>query len=92
MSGGRHKVFGHPRLSIVPQTSTIGSHLPRAVGLAYALGLGPRAGVESPWPEDAIVLCSFGDASANHSTAAGALNAAAYLVHREILLPGPVRV
>lgn len=87
MSGGRHKVFGHPRLSIIPQTSTISSHLPRAVGLAYALGLGPGTGVGSPWPEDAIVLCSFGDASANHSTAAGALNAAAYLVHRKIPCP-----
>ena len=87
MSGGRHKVFGHPGLSIIPQTSTISSHLPRAVGLAFALGLGRDTGVESPWPEDAIVLCSFGDASANHSTAAGALNAASYLVHRGIPCP-----
>jgi len=87
MSGGRHKVFGHPGLSIIPQTSTIGSHLPRAVGLAFALGLGAATGVGSPWPADAIVLCSFGDASANHSTAAGALNAASYLVHREIPCP-----
>ena len=87
MSGGRHKVFGHPALSIVPQTSTISSHLPRAVGLAYALGLGPATGVGMPWPEDAIVLCSFGDASVNHSTAAGALNAASYLGHREIACP-----
>jgi len=87
ISGGRHKVFGHPRLSIIPQTSTIASHLPRAVGLAYALGLGREAGVEPPWPPDAIVLCSFGDASANHSTAAGALNAASYLVHRRIPCP-----
>ena len=74
-------------LSIIPQTSTIGSHLPRAVGLAYALGLGRGDGRRAPWPEDAIVLCSFGDASANHSTAAGALNAASYLVHRGIPCP-----
>jgi 2-oxoisovalerate dehydrogenase E1 component len=87
MSGGRHKVFGHPGLSIIPQTSTISSHLPRAVGLAFALGLGAATGVGSPWPADAIVLCSFGDASANHSTAAGALNAASYLGHREIPCP-----
>ena len=39
MSGGRHKVFGHPGLGIIPQTSTIGSHLPRAVGLGYSLDL-----------------------------------------------------
>jgi len=88
MSGGRHKVFGHPGLSIIPQTSTIASHLPRAVGLAYALDLSGVTGVEHPWPGDAVVLCSFGDASANHSTATGALNTAAYLRHRA--LPCPV--
>ena len=31
-SGGRHKVFGHADLHIIPTTSTIASHLPRAVG------------------------------------------------------------
>ncbi len=87
ISGGRHKVFGHPDLHIVPQTSTIGSHLPRAVGLAYSLGLARALGRETPWPDDAIVLCSFGDASANHSTATGALNAASYLAHRGVPCP-----
>ncbi len=81
MSGGRHKVFGHPALHIVPQTSTIASHLPRAVGLGFALGLARRQGRPTPWPSEAVVLCSLGDASLNHSTATGALNAAAY-VHR----------
>src|SRR4051794_20318530 len=47
ISGGRHKVFGHPDLHIVPQTSTIGSHLPRAVGLAYSLGLARALGRET---------------------------------------------
>src|SRR6478752_2037494 len=37
VSAGRHKLFGGTRLGIIPQTSTIASHLPRAVGLAYAL-------------------------------------------------------
>ena len=87
MSGGRHKVFGHPDLGIIPQTSTIASHLPRAVGLGYSLGLARAIGHESPWPADAIVVCSFGDASVNHSTAAGALNAAAYLAHRGVRCP-----
>ncbi len=87
MSGGRHKVFGHPALGIIPQTSTIASHLPRAVGLGYSLGLARAIGHQSPWPADAIVVCSFGDASVNHSTAAGALNAAAYLTHRAIDCP-----
>jgi 2-oxoisovalerate dehydrogenase E1 component len=81
MSGGRHKVIGHPKLHVIPQTSTIASHLPRSVGLGFALGLAKQLGRETPWPEDAVVVCSFGDASVNHSTAAGALNAAAFLAH-----------
>ena len=42
IAGGRHKVIGHADLHIIPPTSTIGSHLPRAVGLAFALGRGAR--------------------------------------------------
>ena len=42
VSGGRHKVLGARELSIPPQTSTIASHLPKAVGTAYALGLARR--------------------------------------------------
>ena len=38
-SGGRHKVFGHHALAIIPQTSTIASHLPRAVGVAFAFAI-----------------------------------------------------
>ena len=76
IAGGRHKVFGHPDLAVIPQTSTIASHLPRAVGLAIALHRAHRLGVDCEWPSDAVVVCSFGDASANHSTAAGAINTA----------------
>ena len=76
IAGGRHKVFGHPDLAVIPQTSTIASHLPRAVGLAVALHRAHRLKVDCEWPEDAVVVCSFGDASANHSTAAGAINTA----------------
>ena len=46
-----------------------------------------RPGAERRWPEDAIVVASLGDASVNHSTAQGALNAAAYLTHRGLDLP-----
>ncbi|MEP6799924.1 MAG: thiamine pyrophosphate-dependent enzyme [Lapillicoccus sp.] len=86
ISGGRHKVIGSKDLAIVPQTSTIGSHLPRAVGLAYAIGAAD-AGHQLPWPSDSVVVTSFGDASANHSTTVGALNAAGYLAHRGAALP-----
>lgn len=87
ISGGRHKVFGHHGLSIIPQTSTIASHLPRAVGLAFAIGRAPAMDVETRWPADSVVVCSFGDASANHSTAVGALNAAGYCAHQGVALP-----
>ena len=87
IAGGRHKVFGHPHLHVIPQTSTIASHLPRSVGLAFALARAPKLGITLPWPRDAIVVCSFGDASANHSTAAGALNTAGYSSYQGLPLP-----
>ncbi len=87
IAGGRHKVFGHPDLGIIPQTSTVASHLPRAVGLAVALHRAYRLGVPCEWPEDAVVVCSFGDASANHSTAAGAINTAIATAYRGLPVP-----
>jgi 2-oxoisovalerate dehydrogenase E1 component len=87
ISGGRHKVFGNKALAIIPQTSTIASHLPRAMGVGFALERAKRIGVTSSWPEDAIVMTSFGDASLNHSTALGALNAAQYTVHQGLPMP-----
>jgi 2-oxoisovalerate dehydrogenase E1 component len=81
IAGGRHKVFGHRDLAIIPQTSTIASHLPRAVGVAFAIERARRVGIESLWAEDAIVICSFGDASLNHATAQAALNTTAFLAY-----------
>lgn len=87
IAGGRHKVFGHPELDVIPQTSTIASHLPRAVGVAFAIERARRLGVPTRWDDDAIAVCSFGDASVNHSTAQGALNTAGYTVHQGLKLP-----
>lgn len=87
IAGGRHKVFGRRELSISPQTSTIASHLPRAVGFAFALEHAAKLGVPSDTPRDAIVVCSFGDASLNHSTAQGALNAAGHTSYQHLRLP-----
>jgi 2-oxoisovalerate dehydrogenase E1 component len=88
ISGGRHKVLGSKALNIPPQTSTIASHLPKAVGAAYAIGAARRYRPEhAELPEDAIVMCSFGDASANHSTAQGAFNAAGWTAWQAIPLP-----
>ncbi|MFE3052236.1 thiamine pyrophosphate-dependent enzyme [Nocardia sp. NPDC059239] len=87
ISGGRHKVFGSKPAHIIPQTSTIASHLPRAVGLAFALDRAAQLRLHTEWPEDAVVVCSFGDASANHSTAAGAINAAIHTAHQGVPMP-----
>jgi 2-oxoisovalerate dehydrogenase E1 component len=92
ISGGRHKVFGSVEWGIPPQTSTISSHLPKAVGMALAidrvrkLGKPEGEGIVAT-NRDSIVLCSFGDASLNHSTAQGAINAAAWASFQNIPVP-----
>jgi 2-oxoisovalerate dehydrogenase E1 component len=88
ISGGRHKVLGSRDLFIPPQTSTIASHLPKAVGAAYSIGAARRHQPEHQiLPEDGIVYCSFGDASANHSTAQGAFNTAQWTSYQSVPLP-----
>ena len=82
VSGGRHKVLGGADIYVPPQTSTIASHLPKAVGAAHSLCLGG-----GDLPDDSIVLCSFGDASSNHSTAQGAINAAAWAAYQGSPMP-----
>lgn len=78
IAAGRHKVWGSRRLNVPPQTSTIASHLPKAVGAAFALARARRMGVTGATGSGAIVCCSFGDASANHATALAGFNAARY--------------
>ena len=85
---GRHKVWGSRALWVPPQTSTIGSHLPKAMGLAFSLARARRLGVANDLPDDSIVACSFGDASVNHATALSAFNTARYGV--KIGLPMPI--
>src|SRR5579884_2533183 len=87
IAGGRHKVFGNHALSVIPQTSTIASHLPRAVGIAFAIERAARLGLETTWPRDAVVVCSFGDASVNHATAQAGLNSAAFFAYQGLPLP-----
>ncbi len=87
ISQGRHKVWGSRRLWVPPQTSTIASHLPKAVGMSFALGRARRLNHEHELPEDAIVMCSFGDASANHATALTGINSARYALRRGNPMP-----
>jgi 2-oxoisovalerate dehydrogenase E1 component len=80
ISGGRHKVLGSKELNIPPQTSTIASHLPKAVGAAFSIDRAKDLDIsERDLKADSIILCSFGDASANHATALSAFNTASWV-------------
>jgi 2-oxoisovalerate dehydrogenase E1 component len=88
ISGGRHKVLGCAHTFVPPQTSTIASHLPKAVGAAHSLGMAQRLKLaDAVLPHDSIILCSFGDASANHSTSQGAFNAACWAAYQHLPMP-----
>ena len=83
ISGGRHKVIGSKALNIPPQTSTIASHLPKAVGAAFSIDRAKNLNIkETQLKENSIILCSFGDASVNHATALTAINTAAWINDR----------
>ncbi len=93
ISGGRHKVWGSVPLCVPPQTSTIASHLPRAVGAAMALerakrlGVPPTCGEFGAVPADAIMLCTFGDATTNHAVAQTSFNLASYAAFQKLPVP-----
>ncbi len=87
VSGGRHKVWGSRRAWVLPQTSTIASHLPKAVGTAIALEQARRLQRPLPVPADSIVVCSFGDASVNHATALSGFNAAQWASFQRLPVP-----
>lgn len=87
ISQGRHKVFGSQALNVPPQTSTIASHLPKSVGAAFALNIAKALKIKSRIVDDSVVICSFGDASFNHSTAQGAINSSRWIFDHNIPLP-----
>ena len=84
IAGGRHKVFGSLALAIPPQTSTIASHLPKAMGCAIAIDRRARL---LGGDDDRIAVATFGDASSNHSTATGAFNAAGWAAYQNVPVP-----
>ena len=87
ISGGRHKVFGSLPILVPPQTSTIASHLPKAVGMALAIRRAEDLRLAATVPADSIVLCNFGDASLNHASAQTALNAASWAAYQHVPVP-----
>lgn len=87
ISGGRHKVFGSVPLFIPPQTSTIASHLPKSVGIAFSLSRAKELQIKTQIPYDSVILCSFGDASVNHASAQTSFNLASFLAFQNYPLP-----
>ena len=87
ISGGRHKVFGSVALNIPPQTSTIASHLPKALGAALSITRAKELNIASHLANDSVILCSFGDASTNHASAQTTLNACSWLAQQNYPLP-----
>ncbi len=72
ITGGRDRILGNPALHLIPALSGGGGHLPRAAGLAHAL---TRPGVTA-WPDDAIVVATFGDGAAGRAPGIAALDVA----------------
>lgn len=87
ISGGRHKVFGRKELNIPPQTSTIASHLPKALGLALSITRAKNAGFATKLASDAISFVSFGDGSVNHASAQTTFNACAWMANQGLPVP-----
>lgn len=87
ISGGRHKVFGSKKLNIPPQTSTIASHLPKALGTALSIPRAKELKLTGQLPNDSIIIASFGDASYNHASCQSTLNAAEWITFNNYPLP-----
>lgn len=87
IAGGRHRVWGSATLWTPPQTSTIASHLPKSVGAAFFLRRSRRLRLTPELPDDSLILCTFGDAGANHAAAQTAFNAAAWMAHQGLQAP-----
>eukprot|EP00457_Paulinella_chromatophora_P002859 gb/GEZN01002864.1/.p1 GENE.gb/GEZN01002864.1/~~gb/GEZN01002864.1/.p1 ORF type:complete len:769 (+),score=46.19 gb/GEZN01002864.1/:31-2337(+) len=87
-TGGRHKALGDRDLNIIPKTSTIASHLPRAVGLAASLSMPRAMKTHGVYPDTAIVVASAGDGSICHATYRASVNFLQYTyIARRIRCP-----
>ena len=87
IAGGRHKVIGSVPLTIPPQTSTIASHLPKALGAVLSITRAKELCISSKLPRDSVILCSFGDSSTNHASAQVTFNACSWIADQKYPLP-----
>ncbi len=90
--GGRRPGPAHADVAVLPPASTPAGHLPRAVGLAWAIGRQPRdrariAGGRLNGPADAVAMAGFGDGTAGHSTTQGAISTALWAARQGVPLP-----
>ena len=88
ISGGRHKVWGSVPLWVPPQTSTIASHLPKAVGTAVAIAQAKRLGLDAAHPGRQRGGVQLRRCQLQPFDALGAFNAAQWTAHQK--LPCPV--
>ena len=76
---------------VLARQRTLAGHLPRAVGISWALGrhrtLPDRLRGGLPWPQDAVVVAGFDPDAAHHSTAAGVIDTACWSAMRRVPLP-----
>lgn len=87
IASGRHKVLGSLKYCMPPQTSTIASHLPKALGAAMSITRAKELHHAGKLAPDSIIVCSFGDASVNHAVAQTTFSSAQWLVEQGFPLP-----
>lgn len=91
MGGSRNPIGGHPELAILPHASTGAGHLPKAMGIAWAIGrqerLPDRLHAPLTWPDDALVVTGLDAAAADLSVATGAVDAVCWTAYQGVPLP-----
>lgn len=90
-SHGRYPLAADPRLDIATVGLGPADHLPRALGVAWSLGrqggLPTRLHTRLRWPDDAVVVASFGDGAVNRASALAALNSVSWAADQGVPLP-----
>ena len=90
---GRRPDHLHHRLAPAPRgrdgagrgtAAPAGHRRPARTGVPAGSGAGAT---HAAWPPDAIVVCSFGDASVNHASATAAFNTAGWYDHTGLRIP-----
>ncbi|MBT0771158.1 MFS transporter [Kineosporia sp. J2-2] len=85
---GRRATPANAEVALLPPSSTPAGHLPRALGLAWAVGRQARTRTARlNWPADAVAVAGLGDGTATHGTAVGTINTALWASRQGVPLP-----